>query len=102
MPPKDSAVALARVLPKHQVTIPRAVREDLGVKVGDVLALEKAGGVWVVRRQPGDLVEFLRELGTRLRPPTPEFLEEIDADGRDADQHADAAYGIETGPSAGE
>lgn len=82
------------------MTIPRAVHEDLGVKVGDVLAMEKEGDVWLVRRQPGDLVEFLRGLGTRLRPPAPEFLGEIDADGRDANERSDAAYGIETGPPA--
>lgn len=102
MPPKEEAVVLARVLPKHQVTIPRAVREDLGVKVGDLLALAKEGEVWTVRRQPGDLVEFLREIGARLRPLTPEFLEEIDADGRDADDRSDVAYGIETSPPADE
>lgn len=44
------------------------------MKVGDVLALEKEGGVWVVRRQPGDLVEFMRELGTPILSGTTLFV----------------------------
>ncbi len=39
---KDGAVV--KVLPKGQITLPKKIREELGIEEGDVLILEKKGG----------------------------------------------------------
>jgi AbrB family looped-hinge helix DNA binding protein len=49
----------AKVTGKHQVTVPAEVREDLGLKEGDFLRMEKTGeGTWTIARAAG--LESLR------------------------------------------
>ncbi len=36
--------AVVKVLPKGQITLPKKIREELGIEEGDVLILENKGG----------------------------------------------------------
>ena len=52
-------VRTARVTVKGQVTIPKAVREQLEIRDGDAVALEVTDGVAILRRvRPIDLRDF--------------------------------------------
>jgi bifunctional DNA-binding transcriptional regulator/antitoxin component of YhaV-PrlF toxin-antitoxin module len=62
MKAKPSDGTTARVLPRHQLTLPRCVREDLDAQAGDRLYFERLpDGGWAVRRE-----RFL-ELADRIR-----------------------------------
>lgn len=43
-------MASYRLTSKGQVTIPKAVRDDLGLRPGDVVAFERDGERWIVSR----------------------------------------------------
>jgi bifunctional DNA-binding transcriptional regulator/antitoxin component of YhaV-PrlF toxin-antitoxin module len=52
MKAKVSDGATVRVLPRHQLTLPRCVREDLDARPGDTLQFERLpDGSWAVRRR---------------------------------------------------
>jgi AbrB family looped-hinge helix DNA binding protein len=91
---KIENVRIAKVLPKGQVTIPKDVRDSLGAREGDVIVFAKIDGVWTIDRQPADLVEFMRQIGEKLRPMTQEELDEIDASGRESEERWERRYGI--------
>ncbi len=70
-------VEIVKVTRKFQVTIPKRVRERVGVRVGDRLAVSERGGLIILRKvgegrlsefagawggYPEDLNEFMREL----------------------------------------
>ena len=60
MKAKASDAATARVLPRHQLTLPRCVREDLDAQTGDRLSFERLpDGRWAVRREARSLGELL-------------------------------------------
>jgi len=39
-----------KILPKGQITLPKEVREDLGLRVGDTLLLEESRGEIVLKK----------------------------------------------------
>jgi bifunctional DNA-binding transcriptional regulator/antitoxin component of YhaV-PrlF toxin-antitoxin module len=57
----------AKIASRYQVTIPRKVRRDLKVAVGDLLVFVKEGGEWKVRTIPEDPVEALKAAGKALK-----------------------------------
>lgn len=62
----QEAVSVSRLTRKYQATIPRSVRERLGVNAGDSIAfLMEADGVRVRRAEPFDR-EFARSLSNTL------------------------------------
>ena len=85
---------VAKVLPKGQVTIPKEVRESLGIAEGDFLAFILADGVCKIERQPAGLGEFMRQIGEHGRPMSEEELAEIDASGRESEKRDERRYGI--------
>jgi len=40
----------AKVFPKGQITIPKRIREKLGIKEGDILSLEERGDIVVLKK----------------------------------------------------
>jgi AbrB family looped-hinge helix DNA binding protein len=59
----------ARIAPKYQVTIPRVVREDVGLNVGDYITFIKApDGSWKIQAIPRDPILALRLAGKDLPP----------------------------------
>jgi AbrB family looped-hinge helix DNA binding protein len=85
---------VAKVLPKGQVTIPKTVREALGIVEGDYLAFVQEDGVWTVERQPASLGEYMRQVGEHGRPMTEQELAEIDASGLESEQRKESRFGI--------
>ena len=55
-------MVLARVQPRHQVTLPKELRHDLGVEAGDTLMFYKVDGEWHVRRKPESLLALMDEI----------------------------------------
>jgi AbrB family looped-hinge helix DNA binding protein len=68
---------MARITSKGQVTIPRAVREDLGLHAGDELDFVKENGGYRVRRRtdPGVFDRYRGIL--KLGKTTDEIIEEM-------------------------
>lgn len=65
MKAKSSEGSVARVLPRHQLTLPRCVREDLDARPGDELYFEqRPEGGWIVRRR----FRSFEELADSIRP----------------------------------
>ena len=62
---KESRSALARVTSKGQVTVPKAVRDALGVQDGDSLLFRIEGEHAVVVRVPNFI-----DLAGSMKPPT--------------------------------
>ena len=59
----------ARIAPKYQVTIPRVVREDANLNVGDYITFIKApDGFWKIQAIPRDPILALRLAGKELPP----------------------------------
>ena len=57
-----TAVAVSKITSKDQITVPKAVRETLGLKPGDSIAWEKDGDVVKVKRVSRNwLYEFCRD-----------------------------------------
>ncbi len=51
---------------KFQLTLPKPVRDDLGVQEGDRILFERdEKGKWTILRTPSDPVEALQYLGKR-------------------------------------
>ncbi len=67
-------ISVSRLTTKYQATIPRPVREELGVAAGDTVAFViENGRVWLRRAEPLDR-EFARAVSTTLT----EWLSEAD------------------------
>lgn len=67
-----------KVLPKGQITLPKEVREELGIRVGDTLVLEKAGQK-VLLRKGKTLLEYkgvLPDLGISIEEMREKAVEE--------------------------
>ena len=50
-----------------QVTLPKELREEYGLKKGDAVVFQKTPAGWVVRKQEPDPMQLLDELGEALR-----------------------------------
>lgn len=82
------APLIARLTSKGQFTLPRRLREALGVKPGDYLALTPTADGVLVRaadvsvRGPGEkaLVEMVRAIGERLAAEGITEEEQLDSD----------------------
>lgn len=57
-----------KVLPKGQITLPKEIREDLGIKVGDTLILEQVKGKVILKKGKTifDYKGFLPNLGLTI------------------------------------
>lgn len=67
-----------KVLPKGQITLPKEVREELGINVGDTLVLEKEGQK-VLLRKGKTLLEYkgaLPDLGMSVEEMREKAVEE--------------------------
>ena len=59
--------AMARIQPRHQVTLPKEVRCDLDVKPGDKLMFTKlTDGSWNLSKKPESLLAFMDELRSKM------------------------------------
>jgi len=68
-------VTKATITYKGQITLPKAVREQLGVRPGDRVAFrEIEGGVIVVEADTVDLMELRNSVRTRRRGVTVEQM----------------------------
>jgi AbrB family looped-hinge helix DNA binding protein len=59
-------IATAKLTGKCQITIPAAVRQQLGLKSGDAVCLALEGGQVVLRGVRGGWVESSRGLGAEM------------------------------------
>ncbi len=79
-------MALVKVKEKFQITIPAPIRRKLGLKVGDYLELEEAGGsivlrpVAVVDKRKGEALEKLEKVLKRVRGKPDLAEEEVERD----------------------
>lgn len=69
----------ATLTSKGQLTVPKAVREAMGLKPGDRLTFrEEADGRWTIERRTRDFRDLIGILA-KYAGPTPVGREEIDA-----------------------
>lgn len=70
----------ARITSKFQVTIPKQVRQDTGIQVGDFLIFVRAEDGWKIHRVPDDTVAALRLAGStgELHRTLEEYHEEFE------------------------
>lgn len=61
------AAATATLTSKHQITIPKELREDLKVKTGDKLIFIKKGDEWRLMTTSGKPADILAYLGRGLQ-----------------------------------
>jgi AbrB family looped-hinge helix DNA binding protein len=59
-------IATAKLTEKFQITIPAAVRQQLGLKAGDAVSLAMEGGQVVLRGAQGGWTESSRGLGAEM------------------------------------
>jgi AbrB family looped-hinge helix DNA binding protein len=59
-------IATAKLTEKFQITIPTAVRQQLGLKAGDAVFLALEGGEVVLRGAHGGWTEASRGLGAEM------------------------------------
>lgn len=59
-------IATAKLTDKYQITIPAAVRQQLGLKSGDAVCLALEGGQIVLRSAEGGWTESSRGLGAEM------------------------------------
>lgn len=59
-------IATAKLTEKYQITIPAAVRQQLGLKSGDSVSLALEGGQIVLRGAQGGWTESSRGLGAEM------------------------------------
>jgi len=59
-------IAAAKLTEKYQITIPAAVRQQLGLKAGDAVYLALEGGQVVLRGVQGGWTESSRGLGAEM------------------------------------
>jgi AbrB family looped-hinge helix DNA binding protein len=59
-------IATAKLTDKYQITIPAAVRQQLGLKAGDAVSLALEGGQVVLRGAHGGWTESSRGLGAEM------------------------------------
>jgi AbrB family looped-hinge helix DNA binding protein len=59
-------IATAKLTEKFQITIPAAVRQQLGLKAGDAISLAMEGGQIVLRGAQGGWTESSRGLGAEM------------------------------------
>jgi AbrB family looped-hinge helix DNA binding protein len=59
-------IATAKLTDKYQMTIPAAVRQQLGLKAGDAVYLVLEDGQVVLRSAPGGWTESSRGLGAEM------------------------------------
>jgi AbrB family looped-hinge helix DNA binding protein len=59
-------IATAKLTDKFQITIPAAVRQQLGLKSGDAVCLALEGGQVVLRGAEGGWTESSRGLGAEM------------------------------------
>lgn len=77
--------ALVRVQPRHQVTLPKQMREELCLDAGAMLSFEKLpDGSWRIERQPRTLLDLLDEI--RVDSPGVTTIEEIRSGWYDAER----------------
>jgi antitoxin PrlF len=71
------ATTTSRISEKGQVTIPKALREALGIRAGDRLEFEVRGDVIRVRKQPN--LDRLASLygSVKLPAPVDELIDEM-------------------------
>ncbi len=60
------SLELARVTTRGQTTIPKRIRESVGIRPGDLLAFERIGEELRVRRVSPDSDEYLRAVGETM------------------------------------
>lgn len=56
-------IKAARITSKFQVTIPKQVRQDAGMQVGDYLIFVRTENGWKIQRVPDDTVAALQLAG---------------------------------------
>jgi len=62
-----------KVSKRYQISVPSAVRKQLGIKQGDRLIVEVRGGTMILLREPADYVDHLSGLHE-------EIWRDVDAD----------------------
>lgn len=68
----------ATITSKGQITLPKALRDALGLKAGDKIALtpDGAGGLKVSPRKTGTLADLFGCLPMKVKPVTQEGIDE--------------------------
>ena len=56
----------AKIVLKYQVTLPKKVRNDLHVSIGDILVFVKEKGDWKIRAIPNDPLQAHKMAGAGL------------------------------------
>lgn len=64
---KWKKMKIVKLSSKHQITLPRIIREDLGAKKGDRITYIKDRDKWVIVKLPRDTVDALRYFGKRAK-----------------------------------
>jgi len=86
----------ARVTSKFQITIPKKVRQDARIQVGDFLIFVRTEDGWKIQKVPDDTVAALRLAGgVELRKSIEEHHEEFEKgwdDERQGDQSTSNHY----------
>jgi antitoxin PrlF len=70
-------IITSKVTSKGQVTVPKKVRDSLGIKEGDSLAYEVHEDNAVIRRIPRIDVEWAKSMGNTLTEWTDELDDEL-------------------------
>ncbi|MBI5050487.1 MAG: AbrB/MazE/SpoVT family DNA-binding domain-containing protein [Nitrospirae bacterium] len=68
-----------KVLPKGQITLPKKVRKNFGIKEGDSLVLEEEKGKIVLKKGKTifDFIGFLPNLGMSIEEMREKAIEEV-------------------------
>jgi antitoxin PrlF len=78
----------ARITSQGQITVPKSVRDAMGVRPGDELEFEPAGEAYLVRPRTRRSILELSGIAGKASgriPPTAEALDRLIADGMAAD-----------------
>jgi bifunctional DNA-binding transcriptional regulator/antitoxin component of YhaV-PrlF toxin-antitoxin module len=78
-----------------QVTLPLELRQEYGIKKGDVVVFQKTSEGWLIRKQEPDPLKLLDELGEALRAKGITLEEWIESGREIRGQLIKAKYGLD-------